>query len=83
MVSIISVSCDWALKIYSLFISLSPLLDNYIGYVVSHSPIKGDLGLEKSIYSLIISLASQLDSNIGYVVSHSLIKGHLGVKKET
>ena len=48
---------------------------------MSHSLIKGDLGVEKSIYSLIISLASQLDSNIGYVVSHSLIKGHLGVKR--
>ena len=69
------------LETLSLIISLAPLLENYIGYFVSHSLIKGDLGVEKSIYSLIISLASQLDSNIGFVVSHSLIKGHLGVKK--
>ena len=34
------------LNIISLIISLAPLLDNYIGYVVSHSLIKGDLGVK-------------------------------------
>ena len=34
------------LEIYSLTISLAPLLDNYIGYVVSHSLIKGHLVVE-------------------------------------
>ena len=68
---------------YSLIISLAPLLDNYIGHVVSHSLIKGHLGVENShfgdiitkreIYSFIISLAPLLDTYLGYVVSHSLI----------
>ena len=39
LVSIISVFFDWDLEIYSLIISLAPLLDNSIGRVVSHSLI--------------------------------------------
>ena len=35
-------------EIYSLIISLASILDNYIGYVVSHSLIKGHLGVENS-----------------------------------
>ena len=48
LVNIISVSFDWALKIYRLIISLAHLLNNYIGYMVSHSLIKGHLGVENS-----------------------------------
>ena len=39
------------LEIYSLIISFAPLLDNYIGYEVSHSLIKGHLGVEIVIFS--------------------------------
>ena len=48
LVNIISVSFDWALRKGCLIVSLAPLLDNHIGYVVSNSQIKGHLGVENS-----------------------------------